>query len=78
MASANNGIRTLFVSVKNIQWDADHPSEIEHLSKNLGFELIVDRDIEDEELDELISDSITDQTGFCHKGFEIVDIRNLV
>ena len=49
----------------NIQWNTDSDKELlEQLPKEIEIpELMTD---EDE-----ISDYITEQTGFCHKGFEL-------
>lgn len=49
----------------NIKWDTDEDMA---LLENLPKEIEIPEDIEDE--DE-ISDYITDETGFCHFGFEI-------
>ena len=58
----------------NIQWDIDGnrdiglPEEIE-----IPDEVICDYDPEEdyEELLDIISDYISDETGFCHNGFEV-------
>ena len=48
----------------NIIWDVDNPKDLELLPTEI--------DIPDEMNDEdEISDYITDETGFCHKGFEL-------
>lgn len=49
----------------NIKWDTDGDMT---LLENLPKEIEIPEDIEDE--DE-ISDYLTDETGFCHFGFEI-------
>jgi len=50
----------------NIQWDVDDPEDLELLPTEI--------DIPDEMTDiEEISDYITEQTGFCHKGFTMED-----
>lgn len=49
----------------NIEWDVDYPEDLE----NLPQEIEIPNGIED---DDEISDYISDYTGFCHKGFEIV------
>lgn len=49
----------------NIQWDTDG-----HRVK-LPKEIIVEVDAEDEdEVEELLSDALSDKTGYCHKGFD--------
>lgn len=50
----------------NISWDVDDKNEFE----TLPTEIIVPSSIDDEES---ISDYLSDETGFCHKGFELVD-----
>lgn len=50
----------------NIKWDVDDENELE----NLPTEIIIPPNIEDDE--EAISDYLSDETGFCHKGFELV------
>lgn len=53
----------------NIQWDIDCPEE---LPTDIDIpEDIIDEDDYEATLD-AISDYITDCTGYCHKGFEIV------
>lgn len=50
----------------NIIWDVDFEEDLE----NLPTEIDIPNEMTDEEE---ISDYITDETGFCHKGFELVD-----
>ena len=50
----------------NIKWDVDFEEDLEMLPN----EIEIPNGMEDE--DE-ISDYITDKTGFCHCGFELVD-----
>lgn len=50
----------------NIVWDVDNENELE----NLPTEIIIPSNIKDDE--EAISDYLSDVTGFCHKGFELV------
>ena len=51
----------------NIKWDTDGDLE-------LLYELPREIEIPDETTDEdEISDYITDVTGFCHNGFELID-----
>lgn len=50
----------------NIIWDVDLDEDL----KSLPTEI----DIPDEMIgEEEISDYITDETGFCHRGFEVID-----
>ena len=50
----------------NIIWDVDYEEELE----NLPIEIEIPDGMTDEEE---ISDYITNETGFCHNGFELVD-----
>jgi hypothetical protein len=50
----------------NIQWDVDRKKDLEYLPK----EIIIPEELTDE--DE-ISDYISDLTGFCHYGFELIN-----
>lgn len=59
---------TRLYKVNNINWDTD--GEDVDLPKTMVVE--VDTDIvgkDEEDIEEYISDYITDETGFCHKGF---------
>ena len=51
----------------NIDWDVDYEEELEDLPTEI--EIPNNIDIEDD----VISDYISDITGFCHYGFELVD-----
>lgn len=51
----------------NIKWDTDGNME---LSNELPTEMEIPEGMTDE--DE-ISDYLSDQTGFCHDGFELID-----
>ena len=51
----------------NIQWDVDDEGDLEWLPKEMAIPDWMDDGEE-------ISDYITDQTGFCHTGFEIESI----
>jgi hypothetical protein len=61
------------VSVTDIQWDADDMEDIKQALKvgDLKRNMIVPipDNLDDEEVDEFISDYITNHTGFTHKGF---------
>lgn len=50
----------------NIIWDVDYEEDLD----NLPTEIDIPFGMTDEEE---ISDYITDETGFCHKGFELED-----
>ena len=51
----------------NIKWDVDTEEELEDLPTEI--EIPNNIDIEDD----VIRDYISDVTGFCHYGFELVD-----
>lgn len=61
------------VKVTDIIWDVDYEEDI----NNLPTEIIIPDEVaycEDGEIDEeAISDYISDETGFCHRGFNIVE-----
>lgn len=50
----------------NIKWDVDFKEDLE----GLPTEIEIPEGITDEEE---ISDYISDETGFCHCGFELID-----
>ena len=52
----------------NIKWDIDCPEDLENLPEEIEIpDNLLDYEYEDE-----ISDYITDLTGFCHYGFDLV------
>ena len=59
----------------NIKWDTDGDEEV---LQDLPTEMIIPKELEDcyssdsEYVMEEISDWLSDETGFCHDGFEIV------
>lgn len=63
--------------VNKIKWDVDNKSSLKSLPKTMTVEVTsydVD-DITDEyEVEDFISDYITDETGFCHDGFEMDEV----
>lgn len=50
----------------NIEWDVDYKEDL----ACLPTEIEIPEEIAD---DDEISDYISDITGFCHKGFELID-----
>ena len=52
----------------NITWDVDGEDNPEEILENLPTEMEIPKNITNE--DE-ISDWLSDETGFCHKGFEL-------
>ena len=53
--------------VVNIEWDVDNKSDL----KRLPTEIPLPDDINPDDNDE-VSDYISDFTGFCHTGFEVI------
>lgn len=51
----------------NIKWDVDEPWELEELPKEIEIPKYVDFD------DDAISDFLSDSTGYCHAGFDVVE-----
>lgn len=56
-------------AVLEIIWDADDAEDIADLPT--AMEVEVADGLSGDELDEAISDAITEATGFCHKGFAV-------
>lgn len=54
----------------NILWDADSAEELE----NLPTEMRIPEGMTDEEE---ISDYLSNETGYCHKGFALVDMEEI-
>ena len=59
------------IKAKNIQWDTDGYKP--RLPKFIIVEL-PDDVIGEDEISDFVSDKITDITGYCHKGFELVPV----
>ncbi|MBQ2886501.1 MAG: hypothetical protein IJE43_22505 [Alphaproteobacteria bacterium] len=53
----------------NIDWDVDLEEDLDALQM-LPDEIEIPEELEDEEA---ISDYLSDVTGFCHNGFELVE-----
>ena len=49
----------------HIQWDADEPDELEGLPTEIQIPDGMEDEVE-------ISDYLSDVTGFCHRGFQLV------
>lgn len=59
---------------KNIKWCIDEDEYTEEENEDLKSELPTEMEIPEGMTDEDdISDWLSDKTGFCHDGFEIVD-----
>lgn len=64
-------MKDLYVKIFNIDYDTDGDIEIENeLPDEFETTISMFDDEGDDELVEYISDYISDETGYCHKGFE--------
>lgn len=66
--------------VTNIMWDLD--AEDEHMRSFLPEEMYVvvdpDSDLDDgDAVEELISDTLSDATGYCHCGFDYTIVKSV-
>lgn len=59
------------VQVNRIKLDADDPDDTQGLPDSISLKLRLSGEECPEDIEERISDRITEITGFCHKGFEI-------
>ena len=66
----NNSIRVFTVS--NIDWDTDG-EEID-LPDEMTVNVKEDEQLEEDEIEQYISDKISDETGFCHFGFNYKEV----
>ena len=58
------------IKVYDIDWDIDEEDIEDGVSLDSSLTLETDEEFEyDDELEEWISDEISDKTGFCHRGF---------
>lgn len=57
--------RGVNMRARNIQWDIEFKEELEYLPK----EIYIPSDIEEDD----VADYISDLTGYCHFGFELID-----
>lgn len=66
--------------VTNIMWDLD--AEDEHMRSFLPEEMYVvvdpDSDLDDSDaVEELIGDTLSDATGYCHYGFDYTIVKSV-
>jgi hypothetical protein len=66
----NNSVRVFVVS--DIHWDTD--GEDIEIPKELTIQISEDEELEEDEIEEYISDKISDETGFCHLGFNYKEV----
>ncbi|GBO88731.1 hypothetical protein [Marinobacter salsuginis] len=65
---------TIKATAHAIQWDVDEPGDLAHLPDRVNVTIYIEgteSTISAEEIDDAISDAITNETGFCHKGFAV-------
>lgn len=67
------------IIITNIKWDLSHEVDNETTNYDMVLKdynlpiqttLEVDDDLEDDEVEEIVSDFLSDTYGFCHNGFE--------
>jgi hypothetical protein len=64
----------MLVEIRNIEYDIDYDDYLEGedypvLDKTIMV-TILESELEECELEEILSDFISDKSGFCHKGFD--------
>ena len=71
VSSLSNGITIKLTNMKavvtNIQYDTD--GEVVTLPTQL--EIHIPRDIEEDDIDDFVSDEVSNITGYCHFGFDM-------
>lgn len=67
-------METIHIIVTRIDWDADDENELKDLPQKIELD-VTENDIDNitdiYELEDYVSDYITDETGFCHRGFDM-------
>ena len=58
------------IRVRNIQWDADDPADVADLPRNVDLKINVPYDADEDDIDDIVADELTDRYGFTHGGFE--------
>ena len=58
------------IRVRNIQWDADDPADIADLPRNVDLKINVPFNADEDDIDDIVADELTDRFGFTHDGFE--------
>jgi hypothetical protein len=57
------------IKVTEIMWDVDS-EENPDLPEEMEFEILSGEDADDFEIEETLSELISDETGWCHNGFK--------
>lgn len=55
----------------NIKWDIDYDDDNDDLPKEIEIPSEILKNHDEDDYDEVISDYISDVTGYCHCGFEL-------
>lgn len=56
----------------HIQWDVDCKEDLKRLPKEIEIPDEIIEDLEDrDDIIDAVSDYISDETGFCHRGFRL-------
>jgi len=58
------------IKVTNIQWDADDPADVADLPRDVVLKINVPYDADEDDIDDIVADELTDRYGFTHGGFE--------
>jgi hypothetical protein len=58
----------------NIAWDVDEQDR-KDIDLPKQVEVVLDDLDEDEEVDEVLCDKLSDITGFCHNGFDFKELK---
>lgn len=74
----DNNVKKKRYYVYDIEWDADE-KDLNHLPKTLTSEIEIenDKDYNDQDISEMISDDISNRIGFCHYGFKYKEIKEI-
>ena len=74
----DNNVKKKRYHVYDIEWDADE-KDLNHLPKTLTSEIEIenDKDYNDQDISEMISDDISNRIGFCHYGFKYKEIKEI-
>ena len=59
------------IKFKNVAWDIDEGVELDEVGLKENFVVDVDiEDVEEDEIDDYLSDWLSDIYGYCHFGFD--------
>ena len=66
-------MKEIRVTVEKIKWDVDYDADGEYLPTEMQFGFEVSDDADQWDIDETVSELLSDEVGFCHQGFEITE-----